>query len=164
MENKELCSKCKGLCCKSCGCHYSPNDFKNITFESLKTEIEKGHISIDWWNGSPFDDKEHKNIDKVYYLRIRNVDSNIVDPSFGDRCSLLTETGCSLTYNERPMGGKMLIPNENGCEQEYDKQQSAIDWYEYNDILKELVELYRDPNEIDFGDILGFFEILKHLK
>ena len=42
----EICAKCKGGCCRFYGCHFSPTDFKEISFESLKTEIEKGRISI----------------------------------------------------------------------------------------------------------------------
>ena len=47
MENKQLCKECGGRCCKIMGCHYSPDDFEEITYESLKKEIEKGFISID---------------------------------------------------------------------------------------------------------------------
>ena len=36
-ENKELCSKCGGRCCKSCGCELFPEDFK----EGQKLYIKK---------------------------------------------------------------------------------------------------------------------------
>lgn len=49
MEKLEICKKCKGSCCKTMGCHYSPEDFKDLSFDGLKTEIDKGFISIDWW-------------------------------------------------------------------------------------------------------------------
>ena len=66
MENLEICSKCKGFCCKRMGCHFSPDDFKDLTFDGLKKEIDKGYISIDWWEGNPF--KDDREIDKAYYL------------------------------------------------------------------------------------------------
>ena len=50
MEKLEICKKCKGSCCKTMGCHYSPEDFKDLSFDGLKTEIDKGFISIDWWS------------------------------------------------------------------------------------------------------------------
>ena len=133
MENKEICSKCKGKCCKTMGCHYSPKDFEEISFEYLMSQIDKGYISIDWWEGNPFED--NRNIHRAFFLRVRNVESPIVDPSWGGRCSLLTETGCSLTYNERPTGGRLLIPGEKNCVTKYTKEDCVKEWYKYNDIL-----------------------------
>ena len=147
MENKEICRVCRGLCCKSCGCHFSPDDFKEITFESLKKEIDKGNISIDWWDGSPFVDNDIgvslDGIEKAYYLRMRNEHSPIVDPSWGGQCILLTDTGCPLSYEERPKGARELIPIEEGhCYSNYTKKQACKDWYKYDDILRRLVEIY----------------------
>ena len=31
--NSKICSECGGECCKRCGCHFSPDDFKEISFE-----------------------------------------------------------------------------------------------------------------------------------
>lgn len=52
-EDLELCKKCGGGCCKRMGCHFSPDDFAEITYESLKSKIDEGNISIDWWEGDP---------------------------------------------------------------------------------------------------------------
>ena len=40
MENKELCKECKGQCCKNKGCHFSPDQFNDLSFEGLKKEID----------------------------------------------------------------------------------------------------------------------------
>jgi len=48
LENLDICRECGGKCCKNMGCQFSPDDFKKISFNALKKEIEKGHISIDW--------------------------------------------------------------------------------------------------------------------
>lgn len=148
MENKQLCKECGGRCCKRMGCHYSPEDFKEITYESLKKEIEKGFISIDWWEGNPFENEIDDDIDRAYYLRIRNKDGKIVDPSWGGECILLTDDGCPLSYEERPKGARMLEPDEYGCISYYNKQQAARDWYKYNDILSKLADEF-DYNEED---------------
>lgn len=140
MENKELCKQCGGRCCKTCGCHYSPEDFKDLTFEGLKREIDKGFISIDWWEGNPFEDD--RNIFRGLFLRIRNINSPIVDASWGGRCILLTDTGCPVSYEERPKGARLLIPSEEGCRLEYDKRDCAKDWYKYRDILSKLYDEY----------------------
>lgn len=50
-EPIDYCAKCGGNCCKHMGCHYSPRDFEDLSFDALKQEIEKGRISIDWWEG-----------------------------------------------------------------------------------------------------------------
>lgn len=146
MENLEICAKCGGSCCKGMGCHYSPEDFSDLSLDGLKKEIDKGHISIDWWEGNPFDNEEW--IPKAYFLRVRNVDAPVVDASWGGRCSLLTEKGCSLSYGERPKGGRMLIPHESHrCKVEYTKDECARDWYEYIDVLRELEEIYDDGED-----------------
>ena len=137
-ENLELCVECKGKCCKNLGCHFSPKDFKAIDFETLKNLIEKGYISIDWWEGDVFD----KNRRRTLYLRIRNKDANIVDPSWGGQCMLLTEHGCSLPFNERPMGGRGLIPSINECIVGYSKEDCCKEWYIYQDLLEKLVKVF----------------------
>lgn len=167
MENKTICSKCKGQCCKQMGCHFSPEDFKEISFEALKAEIDKGHISIDWWEGNPFeeinysfiasideydfgiseiDEDDEDTIERAYFLRAKNVGANIIDASWGGTCSLLTEKGCSLSYNDRPKGGRELIPVEGNkeCITNYSKQDCAKEWHTYDDILTQLYDYYAE--------------------
>jgi hypothetical protein len=147
--NKEVCAQCGGKCCKSMGCQFSPKDFKDLTFEGLKKEIDKGYISIDWWDGNPFEDD--RDIRKGYYLRIRNLNKSktgkapIVDASWGGVCCLLTDKGCPFTFEQRPHGAKMLMPGDTvdeGCTEGYSKQHCARDWYEYDDILSQLEDYY----------------------
>jgi hypothetical protein len=114
-------------------------DFNDISFESLKNIIDKGYISIDWWEGDVFGN----NRGCTYYLRVRNKDADIVDASWGGECILLTNNGCSLSFNERPKGGRGLIPKEDfNCEVTYSKKDSCRDWYPYQDILTKLVDIY----------------------
>ena len=105
----EECTKCKGGCCKSMGCHFSPTDFSEITFEALKNEIEKGFISIDWWEED----------EPQYYLRMRHKNAPIVDPSWGGICMLLTDKGCPLPFEKRPLGARALKPREDKSEMCY---------------------------------------------
>ena len=39
-ENKELCKKCGGICCKKSGCDYFVSDFKTINKQSLLEIID----------------------------------------------------------------------------------------------------------------------------
>ena len=135
-KNEQVCKKCKGLCCKQMGCHYSPKDFKDLSFEGLKKEIEKGKISIDWWETGDVFNPE-------YYLRARNKNGRIIDPSYGGECINLTEKGCSLSFEERPLGGKALKPDIFGyCRSYYTKEDCKNEWKPYKEVLKKLVEYF----------------------
>jgi len=130
----EDCAICGGMCCKRMACHYSPTDFKDLSYDGLKSEIEKGRISIDWWNEV---DRE-----KSYYLRARHVGAPVVDPSWGGVCMNLTDTGCSLSWEERPLGGRSLKPNRGSCGGDYSKEICKNEWKDYSEVLEELVEYY----------------------
>ena len=142
--NSEICSKCGGKCCKMCGCHFSPDDFEEISFESLKKEIEKGYISIDLVDGELI----YSEIN-VYILRARNVNSPIVDYDYGERgqCILLTESGCKLDYENRPSGGKLLVPREaTKCHQNYTIKNCCYEWLPHKKILKNLADYFEDKD------------------
>ena len=66
--NSSICAECKGKCCKKCGCHFSPEDFEDRTFEGLKAKIDLGYISIDILSLIE---------SETYFLRVRNIESNI---------------------------------------------------------------------------------------
>ena len=128
-EPTKRCSTCKGKCCKTMACHFSPDDFEEISFDYLKERIEEGYISIDWWEAE----------EPEYYLRIRNKYSPIVDPSWGGECMLLTDKGCPLPFEKRPLGARALEPTQGGgCVQHYSKRQCKDDWKKYNDIMTKL--------------------------
>ncbi len=143
--NYDVCAICGGAWCKKCGCHFSPDDFKEISFEYLKTEIEKGYISIDYVDGEaaswPIG---------ALILRIRNKNSPIVDIGYrkDTPCILLTDTGCKLDYEQRPTGGKLLIPkfleinsyrtSKPVCYSKYSINTCSREWRTYQEILVEL--------------------------
>lgn len=130
------CARCRGECCKNMACHFSPLDFEEISFEYLKSRIEEGNISIDWWDT---DDGPQ------YYLRMRHVGAPIVDPSWGGTCMLLTKNGCSLPFDKRPLGARSLKPKWDGyCEVNYSKEMCKNDWLVYDDILNKLVDYFND--------------------
>lgn len=166
-KNKQICKICKGLgCCQLCGCAWSPDDFyvtKNFAnfteeeqFRYLKKFIKRGYTSIEYWN---FYDEAEKMVfmkgtvpkdfalsnHGAFYLRSRNVGAEIVDiihliDETEKPCILWSEeTGCKLSYSKRPKGGKMVIPNQyEGCPSLYKEEQSAIDWYPFQEVLYQL--------------------------
>lgn len=145
--NTKICTECGGRCCKTCGCHFSPDDFPEISFEYLKKELEKGYISIDLVDGEMFYENTF-----IYILRIRNHNAPIVDTKglFRTPCILLTENGCKLDYAHRPAGGKLLIPKETilydevrDCVSKYDIKDCCYEWKPYQNVLHELVQYFK---------------------
>ena len=149
--NKDVCSKCGGICCRSMGCHISPSNLKEVTYDYIKKMLDTGFVSIDYWDGDPITDKN--NGERAYFLRMRNVNAPVADPSWGGQCILLTSKGCPLQFKDRPLGARLLVPKENEeCIPEYTKQDCAKDWFKYNDILDRLWKEY-DGNNSDAGNI-----------
>ena len=143
--NAKICKSCGGLCCKNCGCHFSPDDFKKISFEFLKKEIKNGFISI------VCVDREFILQDEnVLILRIRNKGMPIVDFGYDSApCILLTNSGCKLDYEHRPTGAKLLIPSDSFdkyhvrmCNSKYTIEDCCYEWEPYQNILSELVKYF----------------------
>ena len=58
-------------------------------------------------------------------------------------CEALTDTGCRLSYEDRPKGGRMLIASEDHrCTQEYTREMMVEDWMPYQEQLKQIWKKY----------------------
>ena len=44
--NYSICAECGGRCCKRCGCHLSPDDFKDLSF-SIIPEIAQNEFAVE---------------------------------------------------------------------------------------------------------------------
>lgn len=148
-ENFEICKRCGGGCCKSYGCFYSPKDFKDLSYEALKELIEKGNISIDSFDIDLNDDEPRlQERQRNYFLRARHVGGQVVDFSYGGVCKMLTDKGCSYSWNERPYGGKKLIPSKNHkCLGGYTKKECALDWLDHIEVLERLAEFFKQKDK-----------------
>ena len=142
-----MCQECKGHCCKKCGCAYFVEDFEDLSFENLKKELEKETISITSVLEMDIV-KNHYTCHPVLFLRVRNRNREIVDLfSEKTRCALLKPSGCPYSFEERPLGAIMLLPQQkNGdlaCETLEDINDIAIEnWKKHQSALKKLVEYY----------------------
>lgn len=149
--NPEICSECGGECCKRCGCEFSPDDFQEITFDFLKTEIEKGYITIEYIDGNMIE-----SIYGVLILRTRNQDSPIVEYIYRKKpCILLTSNGCKLDYSSRPTGGKLLVPSNiiegtffkrRKCISSYSLESCCYEWRPHQKVLHKLAEYFKDKS------------------
>ena len=158
-EDKSICANCHGNCCEHMGCHISPREIKDISAKSLINFIESSEcVSIDWWEGDVIPDGE---LEKVYYLRMRNRGFRVEDPSHGGRCIALDKEGCVLDFNYRPAGGRGLLPRpDRRCEVVYSKKQCVEEWREYQDILSEVVKYFSDKGEVEPEKRISLFEAL----
>ena len=148
----EVCTKCGGRCCSSCGCAFSPKDFKEISFSFLKRIMDRGFVSI-----VPISHIQTGLKKDVLTLKVRNLGSDVIEfeAHIARPCILWDQkTGCFFDDNDRPYGGKSLAPTPNiGCIMGYSFRQRAIDWLPYQEILEKLGEFYYEKN-IPFEGII----------
>lgn len=141
----EVCTKCGGRCCRSCGCAFSPNDFNEISFSFLKRIMDRGFISI------VLISHKQTGLEKdVLTLKVRNLGSDVIEfeAHIARPCILWdSKTGCFFDDDDRPYGGKALAPTPNiGCVMGYSFRQRAIDWLPYQEILVKLCEFYYEKD------------------
>lgn len=107
VEDKNMCAKCGGFCCKKCGCDYFVSDFDNLKLDYLLNVLSEGKISV----VASLNFKRIQNGKltclPVLSLRARNNNKEVIDLlSFKTTCSQLTLGGCSYNLEERPSGGQ----------------------------------------------------------
>lgn len=151
-ENRDLCEACGGRCCKTAPCHYSPRDFADLSYKGLKKLLKKkGYISVVRFADS-LTTETARSIGfmtaEFFVLRVRSRETKIAvnsaDIFKGDWCSMLSSYGCMLSYDERPYGGKMLIPLEGRkCEQKYTIEECVKDWIPYQKVLKKVFKYFK---------------------
>lgn len=145
-ENKDVCKKCGGYCCKKCGCDYFVSDFENFKLEYLDNILATGKVSI----VATLSFKNLPNgklaVTPILSLRSRNIERGIIDLlSLKKTCASLTDTGCIYSADERPSGGLHLIPNEKDyhhCHSDVDKTEELYKWLPYQKVLAKLVKKY----------------------
>lgn len=129
-ENQSLCSACGGYCCKQGPCFFMPEDFPDLSLEGLLKEFrEKDYLCII--------------LDEVPYISMRTEHWKTVVRLFEKRisgpCVLLTPTGCKFSYDERPTGGKLLIPDPfHHCHLKLDANSFDKAWKPYSEVLHQL--------------------------
>jgi Fe-S-cluster containining protein len=131
-ENKELCSKCGGKCCKGMPGICQPEDFGQPLTEKIAEALVTQKYAIDWWYGDPRDGKDE--LDRTYYIRPATKNSQkMFDPSWGGECIFLTGAGCTLSHDDRPHSCRMLEPKKDeACEYHgVGKRKEVVQWIPY---------------------------------
>lgn len=157
--NVALCRACGGMCCQTCGCYIGPRDFrrklgvKKLSLEAMCSEIEKGYFVIEivdladyyidgfgWVVRMRFVGEEYVIIDKL-----------IRDQRAGACVMWNRESGCGYSWEDRPIGGKLLVPGsfdakrgEYSCSEGYGVKEAVQEWLgDDGAIIRELVRRYK---------------------
>jgi len=137
--NDELCSACGGVCCKAYAGTCFPSDFgedRASVEKAVLHAISSGKYAIDWWEGDPTGEN---NVSKAHFVRPahKNALGSVYDPTWGGECIFLTDTGCSLEHDARPIACRELEPvSPKNCVAHVKKKDSAIEWLPYNEFLQ----------------------------
>ncbi len=87
--------------------YYSAKDLRVVDYRSIKSMLDRGYTCIS--SDLIFSIKDIL----VLSLRARNTNADKIDLiSCSRRCRALTDSGCMYSFDERPSGGKYLIPKE----------------------------------------------------
>lgn len=128
------------------GCDYFVSDFKTINKETIINVLSTGNVSIVAALIFKMNKEGKKYCMPYLYLRTRNTNRGIVDLfSMKTTCSMLTETGCSYSKEDRPGGGLNLIPKKTGlCEPYKNPIEELKKWEPYQGLLGKIVKRYTD--------------------
>ena len=171
------CKECKGRCCKEHGCVLSPEDMissiekflgysisqeKNI--DTITREVLLDFLIDDKYGMFAIDSASH-NGGRLYYLRMQHKCHNFIGIDAMGECVALTDAGCSLAYENRPKGGRMLKSDPTlRCTQMYLPDEMASDWAPYQEILasiwKEYYQKFMEDGTFDKNDD-AYFEYIK---
>ena len=133
--NPELCSNCGGRCCKTCGCSYFP---EQLPMKNEELMTKKG-ITI---SSMAFDSHARKLPKPILYVRASNIGEGLRETKPVGTCKFLTDKGCSLSYEERPLGGTLIVPFQGlgGCYALYSDEEFIELWLPYQQLLQEIVD------------------------
>lgn len=111
-------------------------------YNVLETFLKEKKVAIDR--------EKLMNLDGILYLRPRAVNRGVIDTVhltpdlMGLTCSMWDpETGCKYKYEQRPKGGRLLIPcEETVCIQMYSEYNAMQDWARYQDVMYEVYQYF----------------------
>ena len=147
LENKDFCAKCGGKCCKNLPGSCSVEDFKDE--KGIVKALNTGRYCIDWWEG----DSTGGDRMETYFIRpsVKGEEGRLFHPTWGGTgCTFLTENGCELELEQRPLECQLLIPMEDNEEcfllKEFSKKEASIEWLKYEYLFEKLKETSNETN------------------
>ena len=167
-EKPKICTECGGKCCNNMPGVAWPADFglPGPKGESkLREAIKSGDWCLDTWEGDPRKSKDVLN--QCWFVRpaTKGNEHTLIDRSWGGVCIFLDEDHCRLAADDRPMACQLLEPKRSGCINHAGvygngKQQAAVKWIPYQDLLTRIIEeqgapTVQSPQEVLFTVLEG---------
>lgn len=123
IENRDICKKCGGYCCRKCGCDYFVEDLHNDTsIDAIEALLNTGRVSIIATLRFGRTPSGKITCTPILSLRSRNIGRGEIDLlSFKTTCASLQEDGCYFDLDHRPSGATAIVPDERVL------QESVID-------------------------------------
>lgn len=123
-ETPSLCGECGGKCCKGMAGWYHPEQVLDILKEYKDTKKLPSNIKIDAYDGWP----------EICVLRPThtNSPSGDRDLSWGGTCvNHNDKTGCSLSFDKRPIQCQDLKAGDTCLSVKWDKEELSKEWVDY---------------------------------
>jgi len=136
-----VCAACGGKCCRVAPGIVYPADLRAITSDEIYRLLQTGRYAIDHWTED--EDLDWRN---TLYLRPRTKNGSMVVPfsEWGGECCFLTDSGCELSFDERPQGCRMLQPGaslDDECNLHgYTKEHGKDAWAPFQEEIKSAIE------------------------
>ena len=161
-----ICANCRGHCCQTYPCAFSPEDFIDINdMDYMRNILDLGLICISL---------TETDFGIFWYLRpmgiidcLSNDNKSIVSTKYTqNECCILrdSETGCMLSATYRPREGLLHYPIPDNTYREdfpkyymdhitwYTDQYKYREWKEYQKTLETLAREYRKGNRLEHID------------
>ena len=142
--DSEHCKLCAGGCCKRYAGATYPDDFERPLSVSLVKAFRSGNWSIDWWEPASIYDDQGDWIGTeptIYYVRPAHTrvkwPGSLFDPSWGGTCVFLTESGCRLPADTRPVVCRdthRVSPEK--CHGEANKKSATDAWEPFQAVIR----------------------------
>ncbi len=146
LTNENLCSACRGACCRLTPCNYFVKDLE-LSKENILKYLNDGKTSIKV-KIMRFSDKNKIITVPVPIITVRGRRRDAIDLfSPSTKCIAIKADGCSLDV--KPTGAKILVPGpdgylggENGCYNLLQEHPHSVlaEWMDYHSILVDAVE------------------------
>ena len=144
-ENHSICSACKGACCKGFPGIYSPLDIKGDMLSWFRENVH--NITFDDWVGT----FEHNgtSVEDPLFLRPKAKSEHslqIRNGLWSGECRLLTDEGCSLSFEDRPTQCRELKPSvdRNCIIYGKSKKDLIFEWLPYQELILEFISSLED--------------------
>ena len=156
--NHDICKRCEGECCKKQSCMLLPCDIEPFTAKQIVHLLENGDLSINALL--------KKNM-TIPFLTIREMEGgvfSILEPH--SSCSKLTEGGCELSDEERPIIALDLIPSYSypNCCSTITLEDIITVWTNKNvkNVMKEVVKHFLKEGETFDEIVLKRIQTFEH--